>query len=88
MICWNSGQSGPLLRFGIEAASTDNLDQHLLPLSLRATTDARWDIARPELMVDRAVRNRSGNLGIIAALVVALLIRAVAGVVVSALNPR
>ncbi|HEV8486922.1 MAG TPA: trypsin-like peptidase domain-containing protein [Blastocatellia bacterium] len=80
------GAGGPLLRFGIETAPTDHLDQHVLP-ELTSGDGRPVGHSTVELMVDRAVRNRSSNLGIISALVVAMLIGAVAGVVVSALNP-
>jgi serine protease Do len=82
------GAGGPLLRFGIETAPTDHLDHHILP-ALPGSEGRPVGHSTVELMVDRAVRNRSSNVGIISALVVAMLIGAVAGVVVSArLNPQ
>ena len=80
------GAGGPLLRFGIEVAPTDHLDQHLLP-DAPGREDRSVGHSTVELMVDRAFRKRSSNLGIISALVVAMLIGAVVGVAVSALNP-
>ena len=80
------GAGGPLLRFGIETTSTERLDQSLLP-ALPGAEGRSVGQSTVELMVDRAVRSRSSNLGIISALVVAMLIGAVAGVVVSGINP-
>ena len=77
------GAGGPLLRFGMEAAPTDHLDQHH-PAEISDGGGRPVGHSTVELIPDRAVRSRSSNVGIIAALVVAMSGGAVAGVVASA----
>ena len=82
------GAGGPLLRFGLEEEQPGEIEQQ------SASAAAHGDHRSPgqttvEMMVKRAVGNRSTNAGIILALVVAMLFGAAGGIAVSArLNPR